>query len=453
MFLSLVMLLSLFPSCKDDDNDDKPKGKTITIDPAVQYQEMVGFGGSLTWYSNLITASSKKNEICQLLFEDMGTDMVRFKNWYYPLGYPENKSPSEMETSGQKQLFETTNQLYTLAKQYNPGILTLLSSWSPPPALKSNGKLNEGWLKFDGDKFMYEAFADYWTDILDHITFSPDYISIQNEPSWSTPNWETCIWRPHEMDGLPSYEIAFDMVYDSIKARVNAPLLIGPEAENIGTSSFGGNTFAAFADVLKDKPSLAIYGFHTYNFNANTPISDTKALLNMIRDGYGNKPCMMTEYSNFDWLKTAHFIIQVLNEANASGYLYWDMVWLDTKEIAMIRISNTGEYTITPFYYVMKHFAKYIDAGYTRIDAAINTSSLVFSAFINPADDRVTLVIVNPIEYNIDVSFEVKNRSVTGITAVQTMEGSMYRDLGTISASRPLTIKPLSITTVVMDIE
>ena len=47
----------------------------------------------------------------------------------------------------------------------------------------------------------------------------------------------------------------------------------------------------------------------------------------MIRDGYGNKPCIMTEYSNFTWLNTAWFIIQNLNEANASGYLYWLMAW------------------------------------------------------------------------------------------------------------------------------
>lgn len=40
----------------------------------------------------------------------------------------------------------------------------------------------------------------------------------------------------------------------------------------------------------------------------------------MIRDTYGNKPCIMTEYSNFTWLNTAWFIIQNINEANAAGW-------------------------------------------------------------------------------------------------------------------------------------
>ena len=135
---------------------------TVTVDPSVTYQEMIGFGGSLTWYSERITNSANKNKICQLLFEDMGTDIIRFKNNYYPQGYPAVKTTDVMENSGLKTLFTVTGMLYDIAKQYNPEIQTLISSWTPPSALKSNNNLRQGTLKKDGGAYMYEAFADYW---------------------------------------------------------------------------------------------------------------------------------------------------------------------------------------------------------------------------------------------------------------------------------------------------
>ena len=81
---------------------------------------MIGFGGSLTWYSDRIMTSPNKNKICQLLFEDMGMDLVRFKNNYYPQGYPAVKTTDVMENSGIKTLFTVTGQLNEIAKQYDP---------------------------------------------------------------------------------------------------------------------------------------------------------------------------------------------------------------------------------------------------------------------------------------------------------------------------------------------
>ena len=171
-------LTALCNSCKEKPGDDggDPVVYTVDVDPSVTYQEMIGFGGSLTWYSDRIMTSPNKNKICQLLFEDMGMDLVRFKNNYYPQGYPAVKTTDVMENSGIKTLFTVTGQLNEIARQYNPGILTLISSWTPPSALKSNNNLRQGTLKKEGGAYMYEAFADYWADMLDNMPFSPDYI-------------------------------------------------------------------------------------------------------------------------------------------------------------------------------------------------------------------------------------------------------------------------------------
>src|SRR5690606_21979915 len=61
---------------------------TLTIDPTTTYQEMVGFGGALTWHCDRITSSAKSQEMYDLMFEDLGMDILRLKNWYYPQNYP-----------------------------------------------------------------------------------------------------------------------------------------------------------------------------------------------------------------------------------------------------------------------------------------------------------------------------------------------------------------------------
>src|SRR5688572_26728531 len=74
------LVLALTASCGSDDEKDatpippEPEAVKITIDPAVTYQEMVGFGGALTWYSERILSSSKKNEIKHLIFGELRSE-------------------------------------------------------------------------------------------------------------------------------------------------------------------------------------------------------------------------------------------------------------------------------------------------------------------------------------------------------------------------------------------
>jgi O-glycosyl hydrolase len=299
---------------------------------------------------------------------------------------------------------------------------------------------------------MYDAFGEYWNDLLDNLQFNPDYISIQNEPGWITPDWETCEWRPTETAEFPGYNAAFDAVYNKISTRTNPPKMIGPEAENIGFSSkLGGNTFAVFSDPLKNKASLAAYAYHTYNFPSSALIAQTKADLNMIRDTYGNKPCIMTEYSNFTWLNTAWFIIQNLNEANAAGYIYWLMAWADSNNDSMIRLSSTGAYTLTPFYYVMKHFSKEIDKGYVRIN--VISPLIPMSGFIDPTGKKITVVAVNPNETESLFDFDVTGKTVKSLRAAQTDIVASYKTIQPAGPEQYILLKPRSVTTVVIELQ
>ncbi len=459
--LSGLFILSLF-SCGGDSPDPTPTpptppvddGITITANPANVKQEMVGFGGALTWYCNWVTTNNKKNEIADLMFDDLGIDIIRFKNWYYPGNYPVNKSTADMpdvDNDYAKSHWDATNQLYELAKERNPNVKILLSSWGPPTALKSNGKLQEGTLKKDASGFMYDAFADYWVDVLDNVPFNPDYISIQNEPTFITSGWTTCQWSINETGSLPGYNAAFNKVYDKIKNRTHVPVMIGPESQDIPT-------FVTFANVLKDNPNCSMYAYHPYNINSGTAESAVTSSLKSV--GGFTKPNLMTEYSDnlTDWYTTALFIHKSLVEANSSGYVYWKLSWstpssgTDAGMISMQSSSSTAGYKVTPYYYLIKHFSKHIDAGHHRVEATSNNASVFTSAFISPDNSKLTLVIINNNASTKEIKLKVTGKTSTGISAFQSKSGTYYK---TIEVSKPadaISLPSKSITTVVLTI-
>jgi len=226
-------------------------------------------------------------------------------------------------------------------------------------------------------------------------------------------------------------------------------MMIGPESANIA-----GNTFSGFAEALKNKPHLGMYAYHPYNFGSGATVSQTAAALQAVAN-YANKPNIMTEYSDtFSWFNTAEFINNTLLLANSSGYIYWKLVWAEpaagAANAGMVSISASGEYNVTPFYYVMKHFAKHIDGGYKRIKATSVVSGLSISAFMNPAQNKLTLIIINS-GTETKTDFEVKDKVINSITADQSKEGSFYKPVD-IADPGTVVLPAQSVTTVVLNI-
>jgi O-glycosyl hydrolase len=451
--VTLCVALLLSACGGDDEGDDNPppgpSAVAITINPATTYQEMLGFGGALSWYSDRVISSTKKTEIANLIFDDLGADIIRLKNWYYPDNYPAVTSTDVMTDDNSKASWNVTNQLYELAKDLNPDVRILFSSWGPPAGLKSNGSTREGTLKKDGDEFMYDAYADYWVNLLDNLPFDPEYISIQNEPTYSNPGWTTCQWSATETTTSPDYHIAFDKVYDKIKDRANAPVMIGPESQDIAT-------FAPFANILKNKAHCGMLAYHPYNINTGTSAEQIVTLLQTIK-AFNTKPNIMTEFSdNLNWFNTALFIHNTLVHANSSGYIYWKLAWAapaaGAADAGMISINAAGAYTVTPFYHLIKHFSKHIDAGYKRIDAATANVNLRVSAFKNAANDKLTVIILNTGSGGvINVDLTATGETINGVSAVQSKEGSYYQAVD-VPADNIIPVPAQSITTVVLDI-
>jgi len=412
------------------ENGDKGK-LTFVINPIIKHQEMVGFGGSMAWYCDRVTSSAKKDEITNLLFDELGLDILRLKNWYYPKGYPAITSTDEMEVSWFKKHFDASKELYSIAKNINPGIKVLLSSWGPPSALKSNGALEEGTLKKNNDAFMYDEFVQYNVDVLDSIGFEPDWFGIQNEQGFTTSGWTTCEWRPSESVDYPSFITAFNGVYNEIKYRPNKPLLLGGESENIGTAAWNKslNAFSAFANELKGNEGLFAYGFHLYNYyNSGIKVSN-KSLLNMIRDDFEDKPSIMTEFSStdIDWSSMANVIQTTILESNAIGYVYWQLMWDENATNAIVQVKSDGSYTVTGYYYLLKHFAKYVSEGDIRIELKGSSASVKGTAYLTNKGGNITIILTNNSFLDENIELNLTIGGFTEYTVFQSTEGDYYK--------------------------
>jgi len=452
----VLVFLIIFSACSESsptssDETEEPKQEPVEVDATVSVntnqtgQTMIGFGGALTWNSVRITNSSKKDEIIGLIADDLGVDMIRLKNWYYPVGYPDNKEPDQMVIGWHKPLFDATNELYDLVTSRNPDIKVLFSSWGPHNTLKSNDFLFRGTLKKRDGEFMYDEFANYWEDILNHISFVPDYLSIQNEPTW-VADWETCEWRPTETDEFPSYEIAFDKVAEKLSSLANPPVMVGPESANL---SFEG--FDAFAIELQDNPNLGVYGYHPYNFRDDSPLTEIRATLRELGENFSDKPRFMTEYDGMGWMKSAQFINSTLREANTSAYLYWALMWDENNEHAMIQVDEEGNYELTKYYHLMKHYAKYVNEGYIRVEVSSDETSLDQVAFMSEDGGELTVITVNPSDSAMEVRFRVEDKTITHSSSFQSLENDPFYSIDK-KGDTVFTIEGSSITTTVLNL-
>ncbi|HYH03635.1 MAG TPA: hypothetical protein VEC37_11070, partial [Bacillota bacterium] len=251
----------------------------VSVDPGTTYQTLDGFGAATAWYTNWVTTHPNKAELYKILFNELGLDIIRFRNTY---GSRNGASfaPDEPEIVQQANL------------SLGHPIKVLISSWTPPSDLKANGTLNGGTLVKENGAFPYSKFADYWYNSLVAYAnkgISPDYISIQNEPDYENTGWETCIFKPVEDANYPGYNKALDAVYQRVQSLTNRPKLLGPEA--CGLDSTLG-TYTDNMDLSK------VYGICHHLYNGGNGDSPDSFISNMKSYGsrYKGKPIFQTEY-------------------------------------------------------------------------------------------------------------------------------------------------------------
>ncbi|MCL6588842.1 MAG: carbohydrate-binding protein [Firmicutes bacterium] len=420
---------------------------TISVNTGATYQTLDGFGAAISWLQNVLTEHPNKIEIYDLLFNQLGLDIFRFRNQYRNVaGFD----------------YGTTEIVKMANASLGKPIKLLCCSWTPPADLKSNNNLNQGTLIKENGAYVYSKFADYWYNSLTAYKAKgivPDYISIQNEPDYENADWETCVLRPTEDSNYAGYGPALNAVVSRIASFSPLPKIIGPECTGLGGSAVPAPLVQNYCNNI-DTSKLYAIAHHLYNGGDPNNPDSFNSNFQTIATTYANKPRWQTEYDQGTPLTTASLINNSLTEEGVSAYFYWDLIW-DTGQRPLIALespwnrsgwSTAKGYIVSDFYYVFKQFCKYTDPGYVRVGATSSLAEVKTSAFISPDKNQLTVILINN-----GSSSHTATLSLTGFTPAssaiyRTIPGGSdkFASIGSLGSGNTATLPAQSVSTVVL---
>lgn len=382
----------------------------INVYPEVTYQTMRGFGGAFTEAAAHNYAGMSKEKRSELAEAYFGMDGLR-----YNLGRVHMNS-CDFALGNYTYIEEGDTELKTFSiahdyEQIIPMILDaqavcgqnmqfLMSPWSPPAFMKTNGEMNHGGsLK----KEYYALWAEYFVRFIKAYKSAGipiRYVTVQNEPM-AVQTWDSCIYTAAE-------ESLFVKDY------------LGPALEKEGLSDVGifvwdhnkEEAYRRFSETITDETAdkyirgAAVHWYTGDHFEA----------IELIKKCYPDKEVFFTEgcveYSRFadsgEIDKAEMYAHDILGNLNAgiSASLDWNLLLDETggpnhvgnfcaAPIMCNAAENSYEKRLT--YYYIGHFSRYIRSGAVRIAATRYTDGIEVTAFQNPDGERV-LVLLNKTE-------------------------------------------------------
>jgi glucuronoarabinoxylan endo-1,4-beta-xylanase len=372
------------------------KTATATVDVARTHQEIAGFGASEAFYEGFLARHPRSKDIYDALFgpeHGLHTDFLRLQN--------------KFRYATDLNFVKDSLAIVKGANSLRSSPMTIvMSSWSPPAVLKSNGsEKNGGTLIKKNGKYDYADFAQYWQDsvtVYRALGIDPTYVSIQNEPD-ETTDYESCRFNPNEGifhgEAWAGYAEATDAVYKAFQKLPSPPLLLGPETIGIG---YGNET--AFTNAVNPKQIYAVT-HHLYTGGDKENSDSYIPALQALRNETPGRIRFMTEYYTANGFQTALMIEDELAEEDVSLYLYWPYAWPSADgggtllnvenpdEPAKWKTKNGWDYT--DGYYALKQFSYFIRAGYRRVDATSSNDEVKLSAYLSPRKDKLVVVALN----------------------------------------------------------
>ena len=382
----------------------------IVVDDTQRFQEIVGFGASLTdssaWLIQHMLDARQRDALLKELFgregNGLGLSFSRltigasdFSRHHYSL----NDTPDGTPDPDLKHFSIDQNRgdVIPVARAMlaiNPQLKIMASPWSAPGWMKDSNSLIQGRLLPQ----YYDAFSRYLLRYVDAYAAEgiPIFaLTVQNEPDY----------EPKDYPGM----------------RLNAPArarLIGDHLRPM-TARRGSPPLIFDWDHNWDKPEepmgvlsdpvagnyVDAVAWHCYGGDV--------AAQSPVHDAFPDKDAYMTECSGGDWepvrsgglpLQMKNIIIRSMRHW-ARGALFWNLA-LDENNgpyaggchtcRGVVTIdSRTGEITRTDEYYALAHASRFVRPGAHRIASSGPTDDLDNVAFRNADDGSLVLLVSN----------------------------------------------------------
>lgn len=386
--------------------DEERENKLINIYPQITYQKIEGFGGAVTESAGYVYSLMNEKQKAELVRQYFGKDNMKYSFVRIPidscdfsLGHYEADS-EEGDACFEHFSFERVEKyilplLDAAQKAYGGRLEIMLSPWSPPVYMKTNGERNNGGkLKKECRKRWAEYICRYIEEYRKR-GYRVTKLTLQNEPK-AVQTWDSCVYTAAE-----EKEFLRDYMW---------PSLVEHRLEDIEIYLWDHNKerVLEWADAIIDEDTtkmVAGMAFHWYS-------GDHFEALRMVKERFPDKKLLLSEacieYSKYqadDYLKNAqkyaHDMIGNLNEG-MSTFLDWNLV-LDEQGGP----NHVKNYCDAPFLYdtqlhelretnilgYLWHFTHFIEKDAVRVGVSKYTDRLEISAF--KKDDRIVIVILN----------------------------------------------------------
>lgn len=428
----------------------------VAIELSSQFQTLVGLGASIAYVSDEIAQHTRKVAMYESMFAELGLDMLRFRNRY--------GNPGDDNLSSQSEILAAA----TSSLGHAP--VLMLTSWSPPAALKANGaSICAGAAetctlkKTPSGVFDYDGFANHWRASLEaysKIGVSPDFIGIQNHPNWTPTEsapMDGCMFLPKEgpltltINGVdvqttfPGFVEAMSAVAGQLAGLARVPQFAAPEINGAGAVA----DYAAQLDFTR----TGAIAHHVYDFDLATNDTTVFTQLGALGRQY-QRPTFLTEGAA-DGFGTAVLMHYSLAVEGASVYLQNDLVGsaFDLVKDAMSLISLSAEdFMLQGPYHSLRHYALYTDPGWVRVGATSTQSGLLSSAWLSPGGDALTVVMVNLGPSSESIQLALEQFAFKDSRVVRTVFDGIeqFADLGPLAIERVIRVPSRSISTVAL---
>ncbi len=411
---------------------------SVSVDTQHVFQRITGFGGAITEASAKLLMQAPlatRNAILDLYFNESGANYTMSRTHInscdfslHPYAY--DTVPGDTFLTNFT-LNEDQDDIIPViqAAQARVGdqFKLIASPWTAPPWMKDNnhwfgGKLLPAYYK------TWALYFDKYATALDRLGIPLWAFTIENEPIGNDAHWESMHFTPREMTAftrdflIPQLQHQHPdiklFVYDQNRGEELeewAKVLLSDTALKEGIA---GTAVHWYNSTVTHFPASLQY---THSLAPEKSILQTEACIDAEVPHWKDDAWYWSKKATdwgYDWaapdqkhlhpkyIPTERYVTDIIGCLNnwVKGWVDWNILLnrqggpnhVENWCIAPIIIDEQShEYYVTPLYYVMSHFSKYILPGAKRVKASVNSDSIQCTAAKNP-DGSTALVIYNP---------------------------------------------------------
>jgi glucosylceramidase len=403
---------------------------SLWVNSAVAYQEIEGFGGAFTeaaaqtFYQ---LPAERQNELLKAYFDPatgLGYTLCRthVNSCDFSAG-----SYAYDTVAGDTELRHFTidhdrraliPMIHAAQKVAGRPLKLVLSPWSPPAWMKTNGQMTGGGKLKPAHRATWASYLCRTLHAYAQEGVPVFGLTVQNEPL-AVQTWESCIYTAEEERDFVRDHLGPALRHNGLD---DVRLLIWDHNRDLMVER---------ASTVLSDPVAAQYvwgtAFHWY-------VGDNFDNVQWVHDAFPDKKLLFTEGCQEggphlgEWQVGERYAHAMINDLNrwTVGWIDWNLLLDETGgpnhvgnfcSAPIIADTRTGELHYQSSYYYIGHFARFVQPGARRILCATSHDGLEAAAFCNP-NGQMVVVLLNRTDEEGPVALTIDGaRTVVGCLA------------------------------------